>query len=423
MQEKRSSADNVMRSAYIWNSIGSLINAFQSVIILVFLTRVCSLEDAGIFTLAFANANLFLNMGKYGMRNYQASDVAQRYGFKAYRASRAVTCALMIACGSVHLVFSAISNSYSLYKSLCILAMIALKVIDAVEDVYDGAFQQVGRLDISGKQMTLRMCCMIASFVAAAIVTKNLVVSTLAAFVVSLTVLVGSLVFIKAKHGLPGRDAATSIATPWGLLRDCLPLFISTFLLFYIGNAPKYAIDTYLSDVAQAQYGFIAMPVFVVSLLAQFVYMPLVEPLSSMWANHEIDGFIKTFTKQVGIVGLITLVCVAGSWLLGVPVLSAFYNTDLAPFKLDLCILVFGGGFLAFATLFTMGLTVMRQQDKLTPGYVVVAIVALIISNRLVQSMGIRGASYAYIVCMVTLALWYCLMFYRYCLAARKDRN
>lgn len=413
MHEKRLSADKVMRSAYIWNSIGSLINAFQSVIILVFLTRVCSLEDAGIFTLAFANANLFLNMGKYGMRNYQASDVAQRYGFKAYRASRAVTCAFMIACGSAHLVFSAISNSYSLYKSLCILTMIALKVIDAVEDVYDGAFQQVGRLDISGKQMTLRMCCMIATFVIGAVITKNLVTATLAALVVSLVVLVGSLVFIKSRHDLPGRDAASSILSPWGLLRDCLPLFISTFLLFYIGNAPKYAIDTYLSDVAQAQYGFIAMPVFVVSLLAQFVYMPLVEPLSSMWADREISSFINTFTQQVGIIGLITAVCVIGAAIIGVPVLSVFYNTDLTSFRFDLCVLVLGGGFLALATLFTMGITVMRRQDSLISGYAVVAIAAFVLSDCLVRLFSIRGASFAYILCMTVLAIWFGAQFYR----------
>jgi len=414
MQKKRSSADNVMRSAYIWNSIGSFINAFQSVIILVFLTRVCSLEDAGIFTLAFANANLFLNMGKYGMRNYQASDVNQKYCFKAYLRSRVITCTLMVVCGAAHLAYSAAMNHYSLYKSLCILTMLILKVIDAVEDVYNGSFQQSGRLDISGKQMTARMCVMIASLVGAAVVTKNLAIATVVAFIASLVILTCSLIYIKSHYGMPGPNPQDSITTPWGLLRECLPLFIAAFLLFYIGNAPKYAIDTHLSDVAQAQYGFIAMPVFVVSLFAQFVYMPLVEPLSEMWARGERQRFVSTIFKQVLIIGGITAVCVGGAAILGVPVLSVFYNTDLSPFRLELSILVLGGGFLALASLFTMGITVMRKQRSLTIGYIAVAIFAFFSSDLMVRALAIRGAAYAYICCMLILSGWFAVLFYHY---------
>lgn len=405
---------SIVKSAYIWNSIGSLINAFQSVIILVFLTRLTTLEDAGIFTLAFANANLFLNLGKFGMRNYQASDVLPHYSFDAYRKSRFITCVLMVFCGVCHLLLSAQLNDYTLYKSLCIFTMILLKTTDAVEDVYNGAFQQEGRLDISGKQMTLRMCLMIAAFIIGAALTKNLVTATLIAFAVSLGVLLLSLSYIAHRYELPHQYKTEPNKTCWSLLRECTPLFISAFLLFYIGNAPKYAIDTHLSDVAQAQYGFIAMPVFVVSLFAQFVYMPLVEPLSEMWVHNERRRFVSTISKQVLIIAGITAVCVGGAALLGVPVLSAFYNTDLSPFKLELSILVLGGGFLALASLFTMGITVMRKQRSLTIGYIAVTVFAYFSSDIMVKSLAIRGAAYAYICCMLILSAWFAALFYHF---------
>ena len=72
------------KEAYIWNTAGSMLSAFQSVIMLMVLTRVCDLETAGIFTIAYASANLFLNVGNYGMRNYQASDVKPKYAFSIY---------------------------------------------------------------------------------------------------------------------------------------------------------------------------------------------------------------------------------------------------------------------------------------------------------------------------------------------------
>ena len=62
---------NIEKSSYIWNMMGSLFMAFQSVIMLMILTRTVGLVEAGIFTIANANANLFLTVGKYGMRYFQ----------------------------------------------------------------------------------------------------------------------------------------------------------------------------------------------------------------------------------------------------------------------------------------------------------------------------------------------------------------
>ena len=44
--------ENIKKDSYIWNTIGGLINAFQSVIILMVLTRSLDMEYAGIFTIA-----------------------------------------------------------------------------------------------------------------------------------------------------------------------------------------------------------------------------------------------------------------------------------------------------------------------------------------------------------------------------------
>ena len=90
---------------------------------------------------------------------------------------------------------------------------------------------------------------------------------------------------------------------------------------------------------------------------------------------------------------------------------TVLYNTDLVPFRLELCVLVLGGGFLALATLFTMGVTVVRQQRLLTPGYVVVALAAWALASPFVRLWAIRGASLTYLACMVALSLWTGLIF------------
>lgn len=139
----------------------------------------------------------------------------------------------------------------------------------------------------------------------------------------------------------------------------------------------------------------------------------MVEPLSQLWNSGDRTAFVAGFGKQVLIVAGITAVCVAGAWLLGVPVLGWLYNTDLSPYRAELCILVLGGGFLALAQLFTTGITIMRQQSRLVWGYVAVAAAAALVSRPLVGALGIAGASAAYIACMAVLAAWFAALFLR----------
>lgn len=402
------------RSAYIWNTTGSMLNAFQSVVMLMVLTRVTDLATSGIFTIAYANANLFLNMGNYGMRNYQASDVTPQYSFAAYARSRVMTDLAMVACSTAYLAWSALTVGYSGYKVAAIFVMTLLKLVDSIEDATDGNYQQHGRLDVGGKLQTLRLSTTMLVFAISAVVTHDLLFPLCIATGWTLAVYVVGAGLIRRRLELPAEDAHGKSGSALALLKECSPLFLAAFLLFYIGNAPKYAIDAYLDDASQAIYGFIAMPVFVVGLLAQFIYMPIIEPLANRWNAGDDGYFRKEIFKQTLYIAGLTLFCDLGALLLGAPVLGTLYNTDLSGYVTDLIVLVTGGGFLAITTLMTMGITIMRQQKHLTVGYVAVALAALVGSPFAVSRFGISGASWIYLGLMVVLAAWFTAVFVRH---------
>ena len=70
-----------MKSAYLWNTSAAMLTAFQTVFILMLISRIDPIIDAGVFTIAFAIGNLMLAIGKYGVRQFQVSDVEERYRF------------------------------------------------------------------------------------------------------------------------------------------------------------------------------------------------------------------------------------------------------------------------------------------------------------------------------------------------------
>ena len=81
------------------------------------------------------------------------------------------------------------------------------------------------------------------------------------------------------------------------MLWECFPLFGSTFLIMYIGNAPKYAIDSVLSNQDQASFNYVFMPVFVISLLSNFIYQPVLNKLAVIWNQRETSRFWKLIAK------------------------------------------------------------------------------------------------------------------------------
>lgn len=389
---------NIDRDSYIWNMIGSLLMAFQSVIMLMILTRVLGLVEAGVFTIAYANANLFLTVGKYGMRYFQVSDVKDQFTFAEYKFSRILTSAAMMITSIGYILYSAAENGYSPEKTQVILWMCLFKVIDALEDIYHGMYQRKGRLDVASKAMTVRLLISTVVFGVGLILLKNLLMALIVATILTFLVFVLITKWTYGEFGISAEKADTRNLIL--LLKMCFPLFAGSFLSFYIGNAPKYAIDSMLTDELQACYGFIAMPVFVIGLLNNFIFNPMLYQMSVLWNERKVKMFVMKTIWQTGIVAVITIVCIVGAYLLGVPVLSWLYNTDLAPYRQELLILLLGGGFLGLSGLLNAVITIIRFQKSLMWGYIAVSVIALIFSDKVVGAYGMMGASVLYTLLM-----------------------
>ena len=423
IQEPDSEVLRHRKASYWWNTIAGLLFTAQSVIMLVVITRVCDVYTAGVFTIAFAVGNLFMNMGMYGMRKFQASDRRHEFTFKEYRNSRAITSLCMIVASGAYIAYSSVTLSYPPEKTLVIFVMCLFKVVDVVEDVYSGAYQVQDRLDVGQKMVSLRQAVTLTAFVVVIMITADLGISLIIITVFTSVFFAGQVVYIRKRYGMPAPSPRMEWRKVGSLLKQCFPLFAAMFLLFYIGSAPKYAIDAMMDDAAQAYYGYISMPVFVVNVLATFVYNPMVTELTDLWQVGHVREFLIRFAKVTGAIAALTAICVIGAWLVGVPVLNILYNTDIAGYLVELLVLVAGGGFLALATLANVGITVIRFQRVLVPLYTLMAVVAFLVSNWTVSLWGVTGASWAYFSVMAVTAVVFSAAFLVGCKVMRIPRQ
>lgn len=394
---------DIVQESYVWNTIAGMLNTFQSVIILMVLTRTNGAFDAGIFSLGYSTGCLFLAIGNYGMRNFQATDVKGVYSFSDYLSSRVITLTVMILVSAVYCIKGFIIGGFSYEKSLIVFMICALKSIEAAEDVYYGMYQSQNRLDIASKALTVRYLISIVTMLVVLIVTRDLLI---ASCITLLTSIVFAFLLIYITIGTFDREKFSAHwKQAWTLLKTTAGVFISGFLSLYIVNAPKYAIDRYLPQEQQAYYGFLAMPVFVVSLLNTFLYQPILTSLAVEWSQGKKKVFINRIRRQIVFILFLTLGSLIGSYFLGIPILSLFYGTDLSPYRIELLILMFGGGALAITGFLTIIITIMRKQQDLILGYCLISIIAFFIVPIIVKYFGITGAAWGYTLLTSGLAL------------------
>ena len=408
------------KSAYYWNTIGGLLLSCQSVFMLIIITRICDVYTAGVFTIAFAVGNLFMNLGWYGMRKFQASDREKRFTFEEYFGSRVITVSAMVVCSFAYVLFNSASLGYSEDKTLVIIVMCIFKTIECFEDVYSGGYQREDRLDVGARMLALRQIATVPFFAVVLAVCGSLLASLVATTVFSYLFFVGQVLFVRKRYQLPTRTGKRQWKRVFLLLKECLPLFIGAFLLFYISTAPRYAIDALLDDTAQAYFGYISMPVFVVTMVASFIYNPLITELTDQWLEGQVRVFRIRFAKISAMIFGVALVCVLGAFAIGVPVLNILFNTDISQYLVELLVLLAGGGFMAIIAFATIGITIIRFQKSLVPLYIVLAIVSYALSMFAIQSWGITGASWAYLAYMaVGAVMFYAVFMYGTALKSR----
>ncbi len=400
---------NINRSAYVWNAANAVMSAMQCPLILMVITRTNGMEDAGIFSIAFAVANLMLYVGLYGLRRFQASDINEEFSFGEYQGMRFLTCLIMLACVGGYCIYGNVALSYGFEKGMVVLLVCLLKVVQAYTDVIHGNMQQKGRLDVATKCSCVRYVLEVLSIIVVLVLTDNLLAACTCSVTVS--VIIAGLTSVNA-----GRRYCDSFkpAFSWGRMKilviEGFALFLSLFLNMYISNAPKYAIDAYLDEETQAVYNILFMPAFMVMLLANFIFNPIIKEYAELWLEgsrsslKELTGKIK---KQFLFIALLSALGIAVAATIGVPILGFIFGVDLAGHKGELCVVMIGGGALAYATFLNTVITIIREQKKMIVGYIVAAILAFVLSRILVVKYEIMGAAalYAIIMCILALTL------------------
>ena len=176
---------DIQKSTYVWNAVNAMLSASQCPLILMVINRTNGINDAGVFSIAFAVASLMLYIGLYGLRRFQASDIKEKFSFQEYNGVRFLTCALMIIVSVLYCCYGMMFNDYSTNKAVIVFLVCVLKFVQAYTDVIHGNMQQKGRLDVATKCSALRYVLEVLSIAVCLVITSDLLLSLVVSVIVS----------------------------------------------------------------------------------------------------------------------------------------------------------------------------------------------------------------------------------------------
>lgn len=377
------------KTGVIWNILGGMMNAGASVVLFLCVTRLCGAEQAGIFAVVFATAQMLMEVGCHGVRGYQASDIGEKYSFREYEVNRFISCAVMML--GVFLVI--IVKKYESSVAYLMIFIGVFKMIDALADVYEGRLQQQHNLSACGKSLFLRTFFCILIFALCTFMLNSMVWASFAMACMAVF-LFGILAYLPAKK-TAGNAYGPDMRHVIGIFRESFPLFISLLLLALVANIPKYAIEARLTYESQTIYNIIFLPAQVTYLLVIYTFKPFITKMSYIYCDMR-NRFRKYAAGLIGLTILISGIILFLANFMGIPVLQLLYGVPLKDYKTELLVIVAGGGINALVGLLYYFLTIMRKQKMSMIAYIMGTTGALLCSVFLVGRLGILGAAICY---------------------------
>lgn len=376
----------------LWYTMGTMCSSATSFLLMIYVTRILGVDEAGVFSISYSVGQLMLSIGWFGTRQFQVSDINEEFKFSDYLSLKIITSiVMMIGC----LIYSVFLH-FNTYKLLITFLYCLFMICDVFADLFSARFQQVDKLFLSGISYIIRILGYNLVILVSLLCFKNLIVAIVLAMIYSaLELTFFDLQLIKRISQIKMEFHLVKIIQ---LIKNCFPLFISSFLTTFIVNVPKNAIELNFDSSVQTYYNIIFIPSYIINLFCMFIFVPLYTSIANTWLNSTKNRFVKTIVKLFVFDIVLSVLVFIGCYLLGIPLLELVYGVDLHTVKSSFLILIVAGCFTSMNSILSYIFTVIRRQKFMIYIYLIAIILPQLLVNWLTSKYGIFGASLDYLI-------------------------
>ena len=393
-----------VKKDFIFNTIGTGINAFNSLFFMIIATKINGVSDAGIFTFAFSTAALFQIIGVYSGRIYQITDNTKATN-EDYLVNKVITCVIMFVVSILFILL----RGYTGKKMLVILILCIYRTLEAFSEVIYAYFQKNYELYKVGMSLVLKNVLGLIVFLTINIFTRNLIYSTLGLVLNYILIMLSYDFKIFRNNFIKLRNI--NLNNQKKIFSLGFSTFLLSFLLMYIVNIPRYVIDFKMSDASSSIFGILIMPASVVVLIAQFILHPFLMKINDFLIHKDYKNLKKNVMNICLVTSAFGIFATFIAYLIGIPILEFIYGISLKKYLMALIVVLIGATLYGVVSILSNILVAMRIASKQIIISFVVSIFSLFISICFINSLGVNGACYGYTITMLLDIILYIVLF------------
>ncbi|MGD9559593.1 MAG: lipopolysaccharide biosynthesis protein [Oscillospiraceae bacterium] len=346
-------------------------------------------EEVAVYQLAISFCNIFGFISRFGVRNYQISDVEHRYTDGDYYAVRLASSVLAVVLFCAVLPFM----GFSAHARLCCVMVLLFKLLESVTDVLFGSFQKARRYDAIAISYSAKGVVPLVAFALCLYWVHDLmwgVVAMSAAYL--LVVVCYDIPVIRRSETLVLKANAGTVKP---ILLACVPLMVYTLVNPYINFVTRYAVEQNFSARENGYYASIALIAVITTTFCGPIWSVLV-PRTSKLYNEGRAADVRRLVARVSAVlaaacALILLACkVLGAFALGL-----VFGQEIVPYSYLLAPMVLASVLMALASYYSSTLVALRGRGRMLAANVVGAVVCTAVVVPMVRFLGMVGACWA----------------------------
>lgn len=376
----------------LYNTIGSFFYLGCQWLTTIIIVHLGSFEMAGDLSLAISLTNTFTAVANYGMRNYQVSDVNNKYSASNYVTLRYLTC---IAAFVLCILFIVVNGHYNMNQQLVIGTYMVFRVSEAISDVFQGIQQKVYRMDYIGISFVIRGIISVLLFSLGLIVAHNLVIA-----IVIMAFGTFAVIFLYDYRVCCGiQKLKISIdKTIIKALLECTPLMVTLVLTTACVLIPRYYLEKLYGSEILGYYASVATPAVIVQSLCIVVYTPLTTMIAESYEQKDNKAYRSVVIKSIAAMLVFSLFSLAGSWLLGEWGLKLLFGEDIVKYVYLFVPAILTTILMAFIYYFNMILTIARKLKGIMIINALSVLCIFLLSPGLVGRYDMSGVNYALII-------------------------
>ena len=403
-----------LKKNMLWNAAGNLTYLMCQWVVTVLVTNIGAFRDAGLLSVAMSVSATFQTVAMFGIRNYQVSDVENKYSDTCYAFFRVITCAVaLVAC----LAFSLICG-YGGEQLLAITLFMLFRLAENFSDVLHGIAQKRGRLDLAGKAFAIKGIGLVAVFLAAYRLSGRLCMGlfAMAAFSIGSTLLYDLIALRRlSDFGLVSRER------DWiSLARETAPLCLYLFFSAAISTVPKLILERQCGEDILGAYSSIFAPALLIAAAAGYLYTPFIPSFANAYHEKRSCDFLRLFAKLGAAIAGLAVLSILGAWILGDFALKLIFGEKILAYAyllIPVLVYIFINALFAFLCMLEV---VLRDFGWLLAACASGLLTELLLTGIWIERRGVNATSYSL---MLGAALPSLIMLIRILLILCKNRK